>query len=48
MFQGNGVATACNSCRLEAPSREAAESAAMRAFSLSPEQRRRLVVQERD
>ena len=32
---------------VEAPSREAAEAAAVRTFSLSPEQRSRLVVQER-
>jgi hypothetical protein len=33
---------------VEAPSREAAEAAAVRAFNLSPEQRSRLVVQERN
>jgi hypothetical protein len=32
---------------VEAPSREAAEAAAVRMFDLSPEQRIRLVVQER-
>jgi hypothetical protein len=32
---------------IEAPSREAAETAAVRTFNLSPEQRSRLVVQER-
>jgi hypothetical protein len=32
---------------VEAPSREAAEAAAVRTFNLSPEQRSRLVVQER-
>jgi hypothetical protein len=31
---------------VEAPSREAAEAAAVRAFNLSPQQRSRLVVQE--
>jgi hypothetical protein len=33
---------------VEAPSREAAEAAAVRAFNLTAEQRSRLVVQERD
>jgi hypothetical protein len=32
---------------VEAPSREAAEAAAVRTFNLNPEQRSRLVVQER-
>jgi hypothetical protein len=32
---------------VEAPSREAAEAAAVRTFNLGPEQRSRLVVQER-
>jgi hypothetical protein len=32
---------------VDAPSREAAEAEAVRAFNLSPEQRNRLVVQER-
>jgi hypothetical protein len=32
---------------VDAPSREAAEAEAVRTFSLSPEQRSRLVVQER-
>ena len=32
---------------VEAPSREAAEAAAVREFNLTPEQRHRLVVQER-
>jgi hypothetical protein len=32
---------------VEAPSRKAAEAAAVRMFDLSPEQRIRLVVQER-
>jgi hypothetical protein len=32
---------------VEAPSREAAEAAAVETFHLSPEQRRRLVVQKR-
>jgi hypothetical protein len=32
---------------VEAPSREAAEAEAVRTFGLSPEQRSRLVVQER-
>jgi hypothetical protein len=32
---------------VEAPSREAAEATAVRTFNLSPEQRSRLVVQER-
>jgi hypothetical protein len=32
---------------VEAPSREAAEAAAVRTFNLSPQQRSRLVVQER-
>ena len=32
---------------VEAPSREAAEAEAVRTFNLSPEQRSRLVVQER-
>jgi hypothetical protein len=33
---------------VQAPSREAAEAAAVTKFDLSPEQRRRLVMQERD
>jgi hypothetical protein len=32
---------------VQAPSREVAEAAAVSAFSLTPEQRKRLVVQER-
>jgi hypothetical protein len=32
---------------VEAPSREAAEAEAVRAFNLSPERRSRLIVQER-
>jgi hypothetical protein len=32
---------------VEAPSREAAEAEAVRTFGLTPDQRRRLVVQER-
>jgi hypothetical protein len=32
---------------VEAPTREAAEAAAVREFNLTPEQRNRLVVQER-
>jgi hypothetical protein len=32
---------------VEAPSREAAEAAAVRTFNLTPEQRSRLIVQER-
>ena len=33
---------------VEAPSREAAEAAAVRTFNLSPQQRSRLVLQERE